>query len=80
MSPPFILINSASGLAGALSTGQVLGANAFFFAVAALAGAAIGTTVGLKFMSDGMTRYLLAAILMASGMKLIIGAEAIGGL
>jgi len=27
-----------------------------------------------------MTRYLLAAILMASGMKLIIGAEAIGGL
>ncbi|UDF33226.1 UNVERIFIED_ORG: sulfite exporter TauE/SafE family protein (plasmid) [Roseateles sp. XES5] len=80
LSPPFILINSASGLAGALSTGQVLGANAFFFAVAALAGAAIGTTVGLKFMSDGMTRYLLAAILMASGMKLIIGAEAIGGL
>ena len=41
------------------------------YALAALAGAMIGTTVGLRWLSQRMTRYTLAAILVAAGIQLV---------
>jgi uncharacterized protein len=71
LSAPFILANSAVGLAGAIVTGQTPSPNTWVFAIAALAGAMIGTTVGLRWLSQTVTRYVLAAILAAAGLQLL---------
>jgi uncharacterized membrane protein YfcA len=71
LSAPFILANSVVGLAGAMYAGQTPTADAWLFALAALAGAMIGTIVGLRWLSQTMTRYMLAAILGAAGIQLL---------
>jgi len=71
LSPPFIFCNSVLGLAGVLLAGQKLAPNSAFYAVGAFAGAAIGTVVGSRWMSDRGTRYILAAILLFAGMRLL---------
>jgi len=71
LSAPFILANSIVGLAGAVYVGQVPAAQTWQYALAALAGAMIGTTVGLRWLSQRMTRYTLAAILVAAGIQLV---------
>jgi uncharacterized membrane protein YfcA len=72
LSPPFILCNSILGLAGVLLVGQNLAPSSVFYAVGALAGAAIGTIVGSHWMSDRGTRYALAAILLFAGIRLLL--------
>jgi uncharacterized protein len=52
LSPPFILCNSILGLAGVLLAGQQLAPGTFVYSLAALAGAAIGTAVGRRWMSE----------------------------
>lgn len=71
LSPPFILCNSVLGLAGVLLGGQRLAPSATLYAAAALTGAVIGAAIGLRWMSERTTRYVLAAILLLAGVQLI---------
>jgi uncharacterized protein len=71
LSAPFILANSVVGLAGAMYAGQTPTADKWLFALAALGGAMIGTIVGLRWLSQTMTRYVLAVILGAAGVQLL---------
>jgi uncharacterized membrane protein YfcA len=71
LSAPFILANSVVGLAGAIYAGQTPTADTWIFALAALGGAMIGTIVGLRWLSQTMTRYVLAMILGAAGVQLL---------
>jgi len=71
LSPPFILCNSVLGLAGVLLAGQKLAPGMFFYSLSALAGAVIGTAIGLRWMSERATRYVLAAILLFAGFRLL---------
>ena len=71
LSPPFILCNSVVGLAGVLLAGQKPALGTFLYSVGALAGAVIGTAIGLRWMSERATRYVLAAILLFAGLRLL---------
>ncbi|MCC7275905.1 MAG: sulfite exporter TauE/SafE family protein, partial [Alphaproteobacteria bacterium] len=71
VSAPFILGNSVTGLAGALAVGERASADVGLYAAAALAGAALGTMIGLRFMSERTTRYVLAAVLAVAGLRLL---------
>ena len=72
LSAPFILANSAVGFAGASYAGQVPTTDTWRYALAALAGAMIGATVGVRWLSQTMTRYALAAILGVAGIQLLL--------
>jgi uncharacterized protein len=72
LSPPFILCNSVVGLAGVSLAGQTLAPGTPVFSGAALLGAVIGTTIGLRWMSERTTRYVLAAILLFAGLRLLL--------
>lgn len=71
LSPPFILCNSAVGLVGVLLAGQELAPGVLLYCVGALAGAIIGTAIGLRWMSERATRYALAIILLFAGIRLL---------
>jgi uncharacterized membrane protein YfcA len=71
LSAPFILANSAVGLAGTILIGQAPSPETWVYAGAALAGAMIGTTMGLRWLSEAATRYVLAAILATAGLQLL---------
>ena len=72
LSAPFILANSIVGLAGAMYAGQVPARDTWIYALAALIGAMIGTVVGLRWLSQRMTRYALAIILGTAGIQLLL--------
>jgi uncharacterized membrane protein YfcA len=71
ISPPFILCNSIVGLAGAWLSGQRFAASLPLYAISVFAGAIIGAATGLRWMSERSTRYVLAAILLFAGLRLI---------
>lgn len=71
LSAPFIWANSAVGLVGAMYAGQTPSGETRLYALAALAGAMIGTTVGLRFLSQTMTGYVLAVVLGTAGLQLL---------
>jgi uncharacterized membrane protein YfcA len=71
LTAPFILANSLVALFGALYAGQAPTADTWLYALAALAGAMIGTTIGLRWLSQNMTRYVLTAILGTAGLQLL---------
>ena len=71
LSPPFILCNSVMGLGGVFLAGQTLAPGMLLYSVSALAGAVIGTAIGLRWMSERATRYALAAILLFAGLRLL---------
>jgi uncharacterized protein len=71
LSAPFILANSVIGLFGAMYVGQKPAAQTWVYAVASSAGAIIGTSVGLRWLSQTMTRYTLAVVLGVSGIQLL---------
>ena len=68
LSAPFILGNSVVGLVGAMCAGQTFAADTW---LAAIGGAVIGAIVGLRWWSETMTRYVLAAILGAAGIQML---------
>jgi uncharacterized protein len=70
LSAPFIWANSVVGLAGAMYAGQTPAHDTWLYAGAALGGAMIGTAIGLRLLSQDMTRYTLAVILGAGGVQL----------
>jgi uncharacterized protein len=71
LSSPFILANSTVGLLAVLYAGQFPSPHFPTYAAAALGGSVIGTAVGLKWFSQDLTRYILAAILLAAGVQLL---------
>jgi uncharacterized membrane protein YfcA len=71
LSGPFILANSIVGLAGAIFVGQAPTAQTWLYAIAAFTGAVIGGSIGLRWLSQTMIRYTLAAILGAAGIQLL---------
>ena len=71
VSAPFILVNSIAGLAGNITSVQNLPDSLPMWAVAAGAGALIGTQLGTRhFQSNGIRR-ALAAVLIIAGLKLL---------
>jgi uncharacterized membrane protein YfcA len=75
VSAPFILANSVIGLAGVLASGQRVPPDAAILAPAVLLGAAAGTWIGLRFMSEQATRWVLAAILGFAGTRLLLSVQ-----
>lgn len=71
LSPPFILCNSVVGLLGAVLAGQRLAADTALFSAGALTGALLGSVIGLRWMSERATRYVLATVLMFAGLRLL---------
>lgn len=67
LSPPFILANSIAGLAGLMFAGHRLSVAAWPLMLAALAGSVIGTAIGMRWRSDALIRYVLAAVLAVAG-------------
>lgn len=66
----FILVNSISGLLGNLASLQQLPETLPLFAGAALAGALVGTTLGIRLASTMIVR-ALALVLIVAGAKMI---------
>lgn len=68
----FILVNSAAGLAGHLSSISDLPANLPLLAAAAAIGGWIGSGYGSRRLPSPRLRRLLAAVLIVAGLKLIL--------
>jgi uncharacterized membrane protein YfcA len=71
LSAPFILVNSTVGLVGVLLAGQFPSPHFGLYAMAALSGAVVGTAIGLRWLSQAATRFVLAGILLAAGIQLV---------
>lgn len=68
---PFILVNSLAGLAGNIVAVRSLPIELSYFAVAALAGALIGTQLGIRWLSPGTLLRVLAAVLLIAAVKFV---------
>jgi len=74
LSAPFILANSAVGLIAALYAGQTPANNIWLYAIGVLIGAMIGSLIGLRFLSQVATQYVLVLILGVAGLQLLLSA------
>ena len=72
VSAVFILVNSLAGLAGTTVTLTALPVSLPLWIVAALIGGLIGTQLGSRWLPVTTLRYLLAAVLVIAGLKLIL--------
>lgn len=72
LSAPYILANSVVGFAGVFTAGQRVAPDIIMYAVAALAGAALGGAIGSRWMTNRLTRYMLALILGFAGLRLLL--------
>lgn len=66
----FILCNSIAGLTGNVASVQALPANLPLFAGAVLAGAVVGTTLGIRFPAKAVLK-AMAIVLIVAGFKLM---------
>jgi hypothetical protein len=66
---PFILVNSLAGLAGNIVAVRSLPAELSYFALAALAGALIGTQLAIRWLSPRVLLQVLAAVLLVAAAK-----------
>jgi uncharacterized protein len=71
LSAPFILANSAVDLIGVFLGGQLPAPHFGLYALMALGGAVLGTAIGLRWLGQAATRFILAAILLAAGIQLL---------
>jgi len=71
VSAAFILVNSAAGLAGHISSAGHLHPSVLAWAVIAGAGGWIGSEMGSRRLPPAILRALLAAVLVVAGAKLI---------
>jgi len=69
----FILVNSAAGLLGHLASVRSLPPQTPLWAVAAVAGGALGATLGARRLPPPVIRRLLAVVLVVAGGKLMLG-------
>jgi hypothetical protein len=63
------LANSTVGLIGVLHAGQLPSSHFSFYALAALGGAIVGTAIGLRWLGQLTTKFILAGILLAAGIQ-----------
>jgi uncharacterized membrane protein YfcA len=68
----FILVNSASGLLGNISSTKKLPTFAFVLAAAAIAGGSVGSYLGSHRFDARTIKRLLAVVLLIAGAKLIL--------
>jgi uncharacterized membrane protein YfcA len=68
----FILVNSASGLAGNYQQVSVLPSDAWFWIIAAVAGGIVGSTLGAKKFDSITLRRVLATVLLFAAVKLMV--------
>jgi uncharacterized protein len=71
LTAPFIFANATVGLVGVLFAGQFPSPHFGLYAMAALGGAVVGTAIGLRWLSQAATRFVLAGILLAAGIQLV---------
>ena len=71
VSAAFIFVNSIAGLAGNYAQLSVLPSNVWLWIAAAVAGGAVGSTLGAKRFDSLMLRRVLAVVLLFAGVKLI---------
>ena len=75
VSTAFILVNSASGLAGNVASMQYLPpATPLWLAAAMIGGGIVGTELGTRRVATATVRQLLAVVLVIAGGKLIFAA------
>ena len=72
VSAAYNLLNSVAALAGAYATLNRLPTPLPWWLIAVGIGGVFGTTVGSRHLPDHVLRYLLAAVLAVSGLKLIL--------
>lgn len=72
LSAPYILANSAVGLAAVTLAGQPVAPGIALYAGAALFGAALGGAIARRVMTNRLTRYMLAVILALAGIRLLL--------
>jgi uncharacterized membrane protein YfcA len=72
VSAVFILVNSIAGLAGTTVSVAALPAGLPIWMVAAVTGGVIGTQLGSRLLPVAVLRFLLAAVLVIAGLKLIL--------
>lgn len=72
VSVAFILVNSAAGLLGHVSSMAALPAALPIWAVAAAAGGYLGAAFGSKHLSSATLRRVLAAILLIAGLRMLL--------
>lgn len=72
VSAAYNLLNSAAALLGAYATLDALPSALPWWLLAAGIGGTIGATLGSRLLPETVLRYVLAAILAASGLKLIL--------
>jgi uncharacterized protein len=58
---------------GALIAGQRVASGTPLYSVATVVGAGIGAAVGFRWMSERVTRYVLALILLFAGVRMVVG-------
>ena len=66
----FIWVNSASGMAGQLSSGATIGIESFVFVAIALVGGLLGGVFGSKKINNQSLKYLLSFVLSLACLKL----------
>jgi uncharacterized protein len=71
VSAVFVLVNSIAGLAGTTITFPALPSGLPVWIIAVLVGGVIGTHLGSRWLPVAVLRYLLAAVLVIAGLKLI---------
>jgi uncharacterized protein len=71
VSAAYNLLNSIAALAGTYATLNHLPPQLPWWMIAAGVGGAVGTTIGSRYLPDQALRYLLALVLVVSGLKLI---------
>jgi uncharacterized membrane protein YfcA len=72
VSAAFILVNSIAGLAGNLASVQFLPPQIPIWAIAAGLGGIIGSELGSRRVAPTKLRYVLAAVLVIAGLKMIL--------
>lgn len=72
VSAAFILVNSVAGLVGNFTQARVLPREAWMWAIAAVVGGLLGSTLGAKTFDSILLRRILAAVLLFAGAKLIL--------
>lgn len=71
VSAAFVLVNSVAGLAGNLASVTHLPSQVGYLAAAAAVGGVIGSELGSRRLAPTLMRYLLAAVLVIAGGKMI---------
>ncbi|TWT08729.1 sulfite exporter TauE/SafE family protein [Reyranella sp. CPCC 100927] len=72
LAAPYILANSVVGFVGVSIAGQRTAPEITVYAVAALIGAMMGSAIATQWMSNRLTRYMLALILGFAGVRLLL--------